>query len=321
MGEVRGDRGAGGDQHILVAGVANLQTVVPVDGFPIRYEPVRYPSRIESGVGGVGVNVASALRNLGAGVTLCTLIGRDAAGFAIASELEAQGLHGGGVVLADESAQSVVLLAPDGRRLMNPWLAGASSVRYPEEIFAGALDGADLAVLTNAPFVRPLLPLARRAGVDVAVDVHVISDLDDSYNRPWLDLARIVFCSHEGLPCDPVEWIRRMFHRYDQCDVAGIGCGADGCVVATRDGRLVTVPAVAPRGVRNTTGAGDALFAAFLHGWLGTGDLVAAVAGAVLFAGWAVGAPDHGSRLLTAQELDAARTRRPVRAQVGRWSR
>lgn len=79
--------------------------------------------------------------------------------------------------------------------------------------------------------------------------------------------------------------------------------GAEGCLLAVADREPRTVAARAPFGVIDTTGAGDALFAGFLHTWLRTSDPDQAIVTAVLAAGWAVGFPGT-SRYPTGPELD-----------------
>ena len=85
------------------------------------------------------------------------------------------------------------------------------------------------------------------------------------------------------------------------------------------DGALIEVAAVAPRGVVSTAGAGDALFASFLHGWLATGNPVAALEDAVLHAGWKVGDTFPGATSLTVAELARLRDGRPATTVLGRW--
>jgi sugar/nucleoside kinase (ribokinase family) len=82
---------------------------------------------------------------------------------------------------------------------------------------------------------------------------------------------------------------------------------------------MVRVAAVAPRGVVNTAGAGDTLFASFLHAWLATGDAVRAVERGVLYAGWKVGASSPVAETLTAAQLDTLEALCPARTTVGRW--
>jgi sugar/nucleoside kinase (ribokinase family) len=304
---------------IVVAGVASLYMSLPVEEFPVRYEPSCSPAWLRAGVAGAGRHVAQILRRLGNEVNLCTVVGRDPPGDLIRAELSATGLLGAGTIDAPASSLGVVLVAPDGCRMGHPYLTTVNAVEYPADIFRQNARGSDLAVLTNTRFARPLLKHARQLGIPIAVDVHLIADPADEYNRPWLEAADIVFCSHERLPCPPAGWIRQIFARYPGCGVAGIGCGSDGCVLGLPDGRLVRVPALAPRGVVNTAGAGDTLFASFLHTWLATGNAVRAVERAVLYAGWKVGDSFPAAATLTAAQLDTLEAVCPVRASVSRW--
>lgn len=304
---------------IVVAGVASLSMAVPVERFPVPYRPTCRPAWLRAGVAGVAAHVATILRTLGDDVRLCTVAGSDPAGDLIRADLRARGLLGPGVINGPESSLSVALVAPDGSRRGHPHLAAVNAVRYPAEVFRQQAEGADLAVLTNARFVRPLLRHAEQLGVPVAVDVHLISDVADAYNRPWLEVADIVFCSHERLPCATAEWMARIFGRYPGCAIAGVGMGERGCALGLRDGRLVQVSAVAPRGVVNTAGAGDSLFASFLHGWLAAGNPVDALGTAAVHAGWKVGDTFPSAASLTENEIEQLTASHPVETTLGRW--
>lgn len=304
---------------IVVVGVTSLYMSVPVDEFPIRYQPTRSPDWLRAGTAGAGCHIAKVMRALGNEVSLCTVIGRDLPGTLIRAELAAEGLLGPGAVEVHASSLGVVLVAPDGRRMGQPYLTMVNSAEYPVDVFRQILQGADIAILTNSRFARPLLPYARQQGVPIAVDVHLIADIDDNYNHPWLEAADVIFCSHERLPCSPTEWVRKIFERYPGCAIAGIGCADAGCVLGLRDGRLVRVPAAAPRGVVSTAGAGDTLFASFLHGWLATGNPIRAVERAVLHAGWVIGDSFPCAATLTGDQIDLLEAVCTVRAVISSW--
>ena len=304
---------------IVVAGVTSLYMSVGVEQFPLCYEPSRKPMWMRAGVAGSAGHIAKILHALGDEVTLCTLAGTDPAGQAMRADLAGRGLLGHGVVDGGGCSLGIVLVAADGRRMGLPYLAGVSAIEYPVEVFRREADGADLAVLTNARFVRPLIPLAEQLDVPIAVDVHLISNVDDEYNRPWLEVADIVFCSHEKLNCAPAEWMAQVFARYPGCEMAGVGSGPRGCVLGLRDGTLIQVAGIAPRGVVNTAGAGDALFASFLHGWLATGNPVRALEAAILCAGWKIGDAFPATSSLSEAELAGLQALYHVRAHVGRW--
>jgi acarbose 7IV-phosphotransferase len=305
--------------RVMVAGVASLAVHLAVDRFPVGYTPVDQPRWPCGGAGGASAQIAAILRALGDEVRLCTVVGRDPTGRLMRQQLRAGGLAGPGVVEGPDTSQTVVLVAPDGRRIVYPHLAVVNTVEYPQARLVEALRDADLAVLTNTELVRGLLAPAALRGVPIAADVNVIADLDDAFYQPWLDVADIIFCGHEKLPCPAPQWIAQIMARFPGVAVAAVGCGADGTVLGLRDGRLVSAGAVAPLGVRNTSSAGDSLFAAFLHGWLATGNPVEALSGAVVFAGWRIGHRNPTSVLLSEAELAGLRSRHPVRISISRW--
>ncbi len=289
---------------IVVAGVTNIQFSIPVEGFPLEYAPVRYlQGKTGVSVGGVGFNVAAALAALGGEVRLATFAGGDLLGGAVAGELRSRGLFGPWVSGGQETPRSVVLHEPGGERMIHTDLRGLPQAVYPSGMFADAVRGAAYAVVTNIGFARPLLGVARDAGVPVAADVQAIDDVDDAYNREWMAAARVLFCSHERLPVSPAAWVRLVQERYGT-PVVVVGCGPGGAVLGVREsGEIVEIPAVAPRGVVSTAGAGDALAAAFMHVYAAGGDPYTAITRAVLFAGYAVGAPPHGRAFLSGSEL------------------
>jgi len=302
----------------VVAGVASFYAAAPVGRFPLEFESLRYPPWLHFGVGGVGFHVSRMLRALGDDVTLCAVVGDDTAGVAIRHRLEAAALLGPGVVASQVSSTGVVLLADDGARTVLPYLNHVRDFTYPVEKFAGLVGGADLAVLTNIDFVRPLLPVARECGVPIAVDVHLISEIGGGADRPWLEHAQVLFCSHEKLPCSPVEWVRQVLDTYRAVEIVVVGCGSGGSVLGSRCGKLVRVKAVAPLGVANTTGAGDALFGAFVHVWADTGDFVHALRSATVYSGWKVGHRIPGESFISRAALDELVTYHPAEVHVSR---
>lgn len=276
---------------ILVSGLINIETTLRVDGFPIAYEPVRYPFfGVRSTVSGVGYNVAKALTTLGERVDFLSLIGSDSAGALVRQALDEDRIDSTNVLnVVRETAQSVILYDGEGRRQVNTDLKDIQDVAYPEDRFETALASCSLAALCNINFSRPMLRRAKAAGIPVATDVHAIADLEDDYNRDFMAHADMLFMSHEKLPCAPREWINAVMGRYD-AGIVAISMGADGVLLAVRaEGTVTHIPAVNVRPVINTIGAGDALFSAFLHGYHRSGNPVEAMRKAVVFAAYKIG--------------------------------
>ncbi|HEY9069289.1 MAG TPA: carbohydrate kinase family protein [Candidatus Ozemobacteraceae bacterium] len=291
---------------ILVCGLTNLETTVRVDGFPIGYFPVRYVQNgVRSTTSGVGFNVARALTHLGNDVRYLSLLGDDPAGAVCRSEIRAAGIDDANLLeVPGGTAHSTILFDPTGRRQIHLDLRNMQNSVYPVTRFAAAVRDAGLAVLCNINFSRPLLAEARRLGKIVATDLHALASLDDEYNRDWLEHADIVFLSHERLASGPEAFAGELLARFP-ARVVVIGLGSEGALLLERGEPPRRIPAVTPRPTVNTIGAGDALFAAFLDGWLRYGDALKALRRAVFYAGWKIGGNGGADGLLTAAELDA----------------
>ncbi len=292
--------------RILVAGLVNVETTVRADGFPLTYEPVRYTFfGVQSAVSGVGYNIARALHALDADVRLLALIGDDPAAQLVRQQLAADGLSAAHVLPRQTAtAQSVVISDPSGQRMIFTDLKDAQESSYPAERFDTALHGCAAAVLCNINYTRPLLERARQAGVPIITDVHVISSLDDDYNRDFMAAASVLFQSHERLPVAPAEWARQVIERY-HTPIVVVSLGADGALLAERDAASVLhIPAASVRPVVSTIGAGDALLACFVHGYAAGMPPAAALRRATIFAAYKIGEPGGGRGFPSATELD-----------------
>ena len=198
--------------RILVAGLINIETTLKVSHFPVEYAPVRFPFfGIDSTVSGVGYNVTRALTVLGNDVSLLALTGADTGDTLTRAALDQHGIAGDTVLCQmNHTPQSVILYDPSGMRSIFTDLKDIQEQTYPPERFQQALADADLAVLCNINFARPMLAATRAAGVPIATDIHAISDIHDPYNRDYMANADILFQSHENLPCAPEEWIHQV---------------------------------------------------------------------------------------------------------------
>lgn len=277
--------------RILVSGLVNIETTLKIEGFPIEYQPVRYPFHgVGTTVSGVGMNISKALTTLGDQTRFCSLIGKDYAGELVRNGLRSSGISSEYVLAEIENTcQSVILYDSNGRRMINTDLKDIQEREYPEERFDQALQGCALAVLCNINFSRNLLKRARQAGVWIATDVHTINDLEDAYNADFMQAAHILFMSDERLPCPPREWASRVLDRYGP-EIVVIGMGGQGALLAVRsDDFMEVIPAVQVRPIVNTIGAGDALFSSFVHFYTAGQDPYDAIRKAVVFAGYKIG--------------------------------
>jgi ribokinase len=134
--------------------------------------------------------------------------------------------------------------------------------------------------------------------------VHALSDLDDDYNRDYMQAAEVLFLSDESLPETPENVIPNLMDEYS-AEIVVVGLGAEGAVMAVRSDTFIGwYPAVRTRLVVNTIGAGDALFAAFLDRYLRTKDPYAAIKAATVFASYKIGEKGAAQGFLTGPELE-----------------
>ena len=292
--------------QIFVAGLINLETTLAVEGFPLSYFPDRYPFfGIQTTVSGVGYNLSKALTTLGNRVDFASLVGRDGNGKLVFDALKADGIrHEGVLAELDETAQSVILYDPQGQRQIHVDLKDIQERGYPLDVARTAIAECDLAVICNINFARPLLEIAQSVGKPIATDVHALADLDDAYNRDYMQAAQILFLSDERLPEPPETVIATLMDKYS-AEIVVIGLGAKGAVMAVRsDVYIGWFPAVRTRSVVNTIGAGDALFSAFLDRYLRTKDPYTSIKVASVFASYKIGEKGAAQGFLSGPELD-----------------
>ncbi len=289
---------------ILISGLINTETTVRIRQFPIDYFPIDYPFfGVNTAVSGVAYNVARALTTLGDAVTFLSMTGRDFPAEYIRSTLAADGISADHLrPILKQTPSSVVLYDGEGRRQIYCDLKDIQETAYG--FTPALLEGVDIVAACNINFNRPLLPLAKAAGKTIATDVHVMSDIYDSYNRDFLEAADIVFLSDEGISGDWRDFVWRLAEVYG-IKIVVLGRGSRGAGLYLRqEGRVFAVPAAQVGPIVNTVGAGDALFSSFLH-YYGQGQHpVECLVRAQLFASAKIGTSGAAQGFVTQEEVE-----------------
>lgn len=267
----------GGPGRVVVVGGANVDVKA-------RTHSAAVPGTSNPGVtvqapGGVGRNVAENLARLGVPVALISVVGRDALGDELLRGTEAAGVDVRGVLRAPGVATGTytAVLDASGELLVAVAAMEAMDALTPAAVQErrGALGGAAWAVADgNVPeaTLAHVLSLAAGAGVPVVfepVSVPKAARLRSALaaglsphavtpNVPELE----VLVGH-AVP-DTVDAIRAAAAELHARGVAVVWVrrGAQGSVLSAPDG-VHTLPALAAT-VRDVTGAGDAMLAAFL---------------------------------------------------------
>lgn len=270
--------------RFLVSGLINTETTCPVRGFPVNYYPIDYLFfGVETNVSGVAYNVSKALKTLGNEVKLCSLLGSDYPSKYILSTLKNEGFGTENIKKSlKKSPTSVVLYAPDGKRQVYCDLADIQDSHY--DFTATLLKDVDAVIACNINFNRSLLSLAKSLGKPIATDVHVLSNIDDDFNRDFMNYADILFLSDEAAGNDYRNFINSLKEKYPaKIIVMGRGCNGAALYLRNTD-EIISLPAYAVKDVVNTVGAGDALFSSFSHFYFKYKDPVLALKKAQAFA-------------------------------------
>ncbi len=290
---------------IVVSGLINIETTLKVERFPIEYTPVNYPFfGIESTLSGVGYNVAKALHTLGDEVELVSIVGKDINGKNSIEIIENMGINSEFIEREiDETAQSVILYNENGVRQINVDLKNLQETDYPEDKFAKASENADISVLCNINFSRKLLKIEKDAGRIIATDVHVLSSIDDEYNREFLHCSDILFLSNEHIRGREEEFVAELYKRYGN-KIIVCGLGKNGALIHVENEGFKKYSAVDTRKIVNTIGAGDALFSAFVHYYAKDKNPYSALEKAIVFASWKIGEKGAADGFLSETELE-----------------
>ncbi|HOF00711.1 MAG TPA: carbohydrate kinase family protein [Spirochaetota bacterium] len=272
--------------NAIVSGLINIETTLKVRGFPINYYPVDYPFfGIQSSVSGVGYNVAKALLTLGNNIELASFIANDEEGKRILSKLKADGISARFLYQElKETPVTVALNDSEGRRQIHCDLKDIQEKTADFAKLESSIRKSDLVALCNVNFNRPLLKKVKALGKLIATDVHALSDINDEYNKDFMEHADILFLSDERLPSAPEEFILELKKRYPP-KIIVVGLGNKGALLYDRaeDKRYKLEPAHVGE-VVNTLGAGDALFSSLIHYYVKGCSTVEALTRAQIFA-------------------------------------
>lgn len=270
----------------LVSGLINIETTLKIKGFPINYFPIDFPFfGIQSSVSGVAYNVSKALAALDNEVRISSFVGNDEEGSRILSALSNEKIDNRLIYKElRETPVSVILYDNNGKRQIYCDLKDIQERKTDFSRIENAVSESDLVVLCNINFNRENLKHVKKLGKTIACDVHVLSDVNDEFNKDFMEYADILFLSDEQLPCGAELFIRRLKEAYPS-KIIVIGMGAKGAMLYERDKDAVhKLDALSIGNVVNTVGAGDALFSGFLNYYIKGFPALEALSRAEVFA-------------------------------------
>ena len=282
---------------ILVSGLINLETSTNVHTFPIEYEPITYAfNEVKTSISGVGYNVLIALNTLGDKAIPLALVGEDTIGDLIISDLAWKEITTRYIQQElDKTPVSTVLYDDNGDRRIFCDLKDIQekTIEELDEEF-------DAYVLTNINYNASLIEKYHNEGKKIFTDVHAISEINDEYNARFMANADVLFLSDENVQ-NPFEFIRELQSKYNN-EVVVMGCGSQGSLLLY-NGELTQVDALKIKEVKNTVGAGDALFSAFVHFYLKGNNPLECLKLATIFASYKITSSGGANGFLPEKDL------------------
>ncbi len=293
--------------RFMVAGFTQIETIVKVDEFPVPYMQFKsIPDMINTNIGGCGYNESMALKWLGNEVDFMSMIGKDLNKNEIYQKLMATGvdLDFKYVLPLLDDMPSSVILYHNGKKQIFEDVKDARTVAYDRDLFESRIQDKDMVLISSCNFCRPVMELAKKYHKPLAVNVRSMRKEKVVQKEDFLKAADILYISDDELDKDPYECIRECREKYNQ-EIIIIGIGSKGVILYTReDNSILEYKPVKTNEVINTVGAGNAMFSAFLHYYVKTGDAKEAIKNALLFASYKIGFIGTSNGFMTEEQIE-----------------
>jgi len=287
----------------LILGTAGLQINIPIDSFPLEYQSIVFmDDKVSMDVAGVGYSHCLILGTLGSQPTFLTGIGND--DYAYVIEKAIRDAKANCIVERKDkgSLVSVILYDQDGKRTI--LREGRMDYKYKmnPDTYEDIDYDFDVALFSMAGFSRALLPIVKDKNIPIACDIQDINNLTNEYGKDFMEYSDIIFFSNDGFDGDLNELVTGLYEKY-KYKIICVGLGSEGALLCI-DGKVIYFPAV-PTQVKNTVGAGDALFASFIHAYFNGDDPEVAIKKAQIFASEKIKYSTASKGFMTNEALEA----------------
>jgi sugar/nucleoside kinase (ribokinase family) len=233
--------------------------------------------------GGSAANSMAGIAALGGRAAFVGQVGPDQLGTIFTHDIRAQGVTFDTPSLAGDisTGRCLILVTPDAQRTMNTY-RGASEHLSVDAIDADQIARAAILYLEAYLWDHAKPRIAMKKAADFAHEAgravaFTLSDIA-CIGRHRPDFTELVESGRVDILFGNEDEVRALAGTADldaamaalakNVDLCVITCGAEGAM-AIRGGEIVSVPAVKPRALVDTTGAGDLFAAGFLaaHAW------------------------------------------------------
>ncbi|MCD4827705.1 MAG: carbohydrate kinase family protein [Acholeplasmataceae bacterium] len=266
----------------LVLGTAGVQVNIPIESFPYHYKSIHFmDDKVEMDIAGVGYSHLNILGKLGDEVTFLTGIGNDVFGQVVKQAII--NTNAKCIIEKKDKATlvSTILYDKEGNRSILREGRKDYLYKMKHETYKNLSDDFDVALFSMAGFSRDLLHVVSAKKIPIATDLQDVSNLSNEYGRDFMNLSDIIFFSDDNFKGDIHLLVSNLYKEHNY-KIIGVGLGNKGCLLC-ENGNIQYYPAISVN-VVNTVGAGDALFACFIHCYFNGDDADTAIMKAQIFA-------------------------------------
>ncbi|MCR5451354.1 MAG: carbohydrate kinase family protein [Lachnospiraceae bacterium] len=290
----------------VVCGITQLETIVKVPKIPVEYAKfTASKDYIYTAAGGDAFNISLALTSLGDEVDFMSVVGKG-------QNLGIFNPPDRTITLSTDHILPILKETPmevmffDGERREQKFedLKDIRDAQYDISLVEKAIPESDMVFLSNVNYCRPFIKIALDNNKPLAVRIHSFHREKEKYNEDYLKAASILYFSDSNIEDDPYDFVNEMAEKYDPMIIL-IGQGAGGVLLYDKEKDIkIHYDPVKAGTVLNAAGAGNALFACFLHYYQKNGDSKEAIHKALMFTANKIGYIGTSNGFMTEDQLE-----------------
>lgn len=283
-----------------------METIVRVQDIPIDYSSLTSKANtIFTNVGGDAYNTAQALKWLGNDTDLLAMIDKKTSPDIINETNNPIKLPTEYILPKLNAMPSAVTFYADNKKQqVFEDTKDLADNEYNMDVYKSRLNSADMVVLSNVCFCKPMLENALEKQVPIAVNIRDFGKEDLKFNDAFLSAADIIYISDDDLTKNHYEFVKEIAEIYSP-KIIILGRGSNGVLFYSSDDKIFAeYKSVKTLEIVNTVGAGNALLSCFLHYYKKTGDAVLSIKNALLFASYKIGFVGTSNGFMTEEQIE-----------------
>ncbi len=247
----------------IVVGNVGIDTNVYFHDEKINFDVETNFTTNKDYIGQAGGYASRGFAQLGYKTAFIGHVGADFSGRYIRETFKTDGIDISGMFTDPAgTARSINFMYSDGRRKNFYDAKGHMTLAPNFKKCQKLLSHAKLVHFNIPNWARKLLPIARKCGVTISIDLQDIVSIDDDYRKDFIRYSDVLFFSAVNFE-SPDRFIHEVWRKYPE-KILIAGMGKSGCALGKNE-KIQYYPAIEfDEPVLDTNGAGDGLAVGFL---------------------------------------------------------